>query len=600
MNASNALDVSAPLPPSAAVSLEPPRRLLQRLFERLVPFIADVPNANERANASVKSLEILRLESRFLPTATFDLSEPSVAAWRRRVETALDAVCRDLSAVESRSERAYLRRLALVAALDLNACAEPLFVKRFADALLAEIDDSDERQNALVAYATRLAARISRFPKVAPAERAQAFAALDEIEDLRLFERAAADVVAGVVFNATKSNALSNVASNDDATLDLTPFGDDVAEAWEQFESPGGFLELCERANAETFALSTLAPPTPQEIALRQAFSAETRRRCESLLTSLDSGVDVDGSPLSEDDRAELQSVVDEAVIASPFALEHGEFFRAFLERSRNLGAFAPIFERLSEAENATAATERNEARSPLSESAISYYRSFYRQKCEFWAEEKTRWLESARRVATRSLTFEGDLRVKLDRLTTSAELEFRFGDKTNGKNAVREVLGLLPRLESPFERARLYRRLVAAHLCASYPKAAQKLASLWKAELDAIEPEDLRDAAFVDALDLYSQAVKADETALATFVESISAPLARLDAETRLRLARLFSQETAFDASSLSEDLLNLIESTITQLQTFDETSPDEAVFALVKIATAIADRFVDALFNG
>ncbi|MBQ7813468.1 MAG: hypothetical protein IJ387_03110, partial [Thermoguttaceae bacterium] len=573
-----------------AASLESTRSLFRRLFERLASFVADVPNANERANAAVKSLEILRLESLFFPTSALDLSEASVVDWRRRVERALEAVGRDLSSVESRSERAYLRRLALDAALTLNACDKTFFVERFADALLAEIDDAEERQNALVAYSTRLADRIYRFRQSGAPERAKAFALTEEIDDLRFFESAASNVVAAVLFDATRCDAAPfAVPFPSDATLDLTPFGNDVAEAWEQFESPGGFLELCERASAKFFAAQTPFPPTPQEIALRQALNAETRRRLEALLVALDSNVDLDGFPLDEDVRDELQNVVVESVIESPFALKNGEFFRAFLERSRNLAAFFPIFERLAEAKKASLApadAPQVPDAAPRELDATDYNRSFYPLTSTEYSEEKARWLETARRVAERSEAFAADACVKINLLSTYAELEFRFGDKTNGQNAVRKALRLLPRLESPFERARVYRRLVASHI-SSYPNTAQKLATLWKSELDAIQPEDLRDAALVDAFELYSQAVKLDADLISAALASLVSPLARLECETRFKLKSLFLPPFA---SNVIEEIANLVDSALDALETFDEAAPDEAIFRLVKIATAAA----------
>ena len=548
------------------------RPVFSLVFERANAFASQGANANERANAYVKSLEILNLERCFLHKSTPD-------DWRRRVETTLETIVREISTVESRPERSYLRRLALDAALNLNANDATFFVAPFVDALLGEIDESEERQNALVAYATRLADRLSRFPTRDEAERLQAFTLLEEIEDLRLFERAAADVVAAVLFNSTRRDDAPALAISDCATLDLTSFGADVAETWEQFESPGGFLELCERASVERFALSCDTAPTEREIALRQALSAETRRRLETILTALDSGLADDGSPLDDAERSELQSVVDEAVIASPFALKNGEFFRAFLERSRNLAAFVPLLERLAEAENADVGAAPN-----------IYRDEIYRRLSLNCAEEKTRWLDSVRQVASRFSAFEADQRVKLDRLTTLAEIEFRFGDKTNGKNAVREALAALPRLESPFERASIYRRLVAAHIQASYPKAAQKLASLWKTELDAIVPEDLRDAALLDALDLYAQAVKQDATDLSAFVQSLASPLASLVGAARTRLAFLFSEENAPSVAELIESLTTVVKSTVATLEKIDDVAPDETVFTLVKIATTIA----------
>lgn len=588
--------------PCDAALLEATRRLFQRLFERLASLLADVPNANERANASVKALEILRLERRFFPTSPLDLAASDADDWRRRVETALEALSREISTVESRSERAYLRRLALDAALALNACDETFFTERFADALLAEIDDAEERQNALVAYSTRLADRIYRFRQSDAPERVKAFALADEIEDLRLFEKTASDVAAAVLFDATRRDATSldalrrdatprDATFADDATLDLTPFGEDVASVWEQLESPGGFLEFCERASAKFFdaqAPTSSTPPTPQEIALRQALNAETRRRLQALLAALDAGVAIDGSPLDDDVRDEMQNVVDKAVIESPFALVNGEFFRAFLERSRNLDAFFPIFKRLDEAQNAsTLPPDVPPTSNVLDErdaSSLLNRRSLYPLSTTECDEEKTRWLESARRVAAS----DSASCPKLDRLATYAEIEFRFGDKNNGKNAVRETLGRLPRLESPFERTRYYRRLVAAHLAASYPKAAQKLASLWKTELDAIEPEDLRDAARVEAFELYSQAVKLDAALLSAFVDSLASPLARLDVETRLQLTPLCSQPLTLN---VIQEIANIVDSSVSALATLDETAPDEAVFTLVKIATVAAD---------
>lgn len=554
------------------------RPVLQSIFEQALAFASQGSNVNERANALIKSLEILNLERRFTNDSTYE-------SWRLRVATTLESLNSEISSVESRSERSYLRRLTLDAALALNAGDATFFAAPFVDALLAEIDESEERQNALIAYATRLADRLSHFPPRDEAERTQAFTLLEEIEDLRLFERAAANVVAAVLFNATQHNGAPALPLSAAAPLDLTPFGDDVAETWEQFESPGGFLELCERASAERCALFCDTAPTRQEIALRQALSDETQRRLEAILTALDAGLAADGSPLEDEERSELQSVVDEAVIESPFALKNGEFFRAFLERSRNLSAFLPIFERLVEAENALAATDAN-----------AYRVEIYRFLSLNVDEEKTRWLESARQVASRFSAFEADLRVKLDRLTTLAEIELRFGDKTNGKNAVRETLGALPRLESPFERANIYRRLVAAHIQASYPKAAQKLASLWKAELDAIVPEDLRDAALLDAFDLYAQAVKQDEAALSAFAQSLASPLASLVGAARLQLASLFSEEAALSGSDLAESLANIVKSTFASLAQNNEAAPDETVFTLVKIATAIAEQLNDA----
>lgn len=568
-------------------SLAPFRPVFQRFFERANEIVSQAPNANERANASVKALKFIHLESILYATSP-ELADALLADWRRRAESAIMTARQAIATVESRTERAYLRRLALDAALLLNACDRTFFVEQTADALLAEIDDEEERQNALVDYSRRLAARIERFGLSDSPERAKALAQLEEIEDLRVFEEAAATVVAAVLFDAARRDAAPLVAVADsddlDATLDLTPFGDDVANAWEQFESESGFLELCERAATDAFASSAArfasSPASAQEIALRQAFNAETRRRLTSILNALDA--DGDDSPLDEDERDELQSVVDEAVVASPFALENGEFFRAFLERSRNLDAFFPIFQRLDEAEKSVA---------DASDAANAYLRSFYQFDAETLAAEKARWLESARRVAT----LEGDLSVKIDRLTTSADIEFQFGDKTAGKNVVRRLLNLLPRLESPFERAHIYRRLVETHLTASYPKTAQKLAVLWKAEIDAIEPEDFRDAALGDAFDLYAQAVKFDDERISNFLNTISAPLVRLDCETRAEFARLFSQAGApdkLDGASLASSVATLIDAAVASLKKFDDASPDESVFTLVKIALALANR--------
>lgn len=566
--------------------LAPFQPVFQRLFEQANEIVSQAPNANERANAAVKALKFLHLEGLLFPSS-LDLAD-----WRRRAEGAIETVRQAIATVEFRTERAYLRRLALDAALLLNACDQTFFVEPTANALLAEIDDEEERQNALVDYSRRLAVRIERFGLSDAPERAKAFGFLDEIEDLRFFEEAAASVVAAVLFDAARRDAaplvVVDAADVLDATLDLTPFGEDVANAWEQFESESGFLELCERAAVDAFASSAArfasSPATEPEIALRQAFNAETRRRLTTILNALD--VDGDDSPLDDDKRDELQSVVDEAVVESPFALENGEFFRAFLERSRNLDAFLPVFERLAEAEKSVA---------NASAAANAYLCSFYRFDAETLAAEKARWLESARRVATQSATFEGNLSVKADRLTTSAEIEFQFGDKTAGKNVVRRLLNLLPRLESPFERAHIYRRLVATHLTASYPKTTQKLAALWKAEIDAIEPEDFRDAALGDAFDLYEQAVKLDGERISDFLNSISSPLVRLDCETRSELAVLFAQADApdkLDGANVASSVATLIDKSVASLKKLDDASPDEAVFTLVKIALALANR--------
>lgn len=350
-------------------SLAPFRPVFQRFFERANEIVSQAPNANERANAVIKALKFIHLESLLYPTSP-ELAAPLLADWRRRAESAIETARQAIATVESRTERAYLRRLALDAALLLNASVRTFFVEQTADALLAEIDNAEERQNALVDYSRRLAARIERFGLSDSSEREKALAQVEEIEDLRVFEEAAATVVAAVLFDAARRDDAPSIADASDAldaTLDLTPFGDDVANAWEQFESESGFLELCERAATDAFASSAArfasSPATAQEIALRQAFNAETRRRLTSILNALDG--DGDDSPLDEDERDELQSVVDEAVVASPFALENGEFFRAFLERFRNLDAFFPVFQRLDEAEKKRRRRVRRRKRLP-------------------------------------------------------------------------------------------------------------------------------------------------------------------------------------------------------------------------------------------
>lgn len=569
------------------------RLVFQRLFDRASELVSQADNANERANAVIKSLEILRLE-RLVYTSSS--GENFLADWRSRVATSLETVRETIATVESRTERAYLRRLALDAALALNACDEIFFVEPTADALLAEIDNAEERQNALVAYSRRLADRIARFRLSDAPERAKALAQLEEIEDLRIFEEAAATVVAAVLFDATRRDdaPLVAVSNRDDATLDLTPFGNDVADVWEQFESPGGFLELCERAARDVFAFYSAAgsaAPLPQEIALRQAFNAETRRRLTQIATALDADVDLDGAPLDDDALDELQSVVDEAVVSSPFALENGEFFRAFLERSGNLAAYFPIFERLVEAEKTVSATRNVSPDSALPSNATDYRRSFYRNDADFFAAEKTRWLESARNVATSLSADADDLYDELDNLTTSAEIEFRFGDKTVAKNVVRKLLGRLPRLDTAFERAQFYERLVDAHIEASYPKAAQKLASLWKAEMDAIEPEDFRDAALGDGFDLYAQVVKLDATLISDFLAPLADPLIRLECETRFQLARLFAQADSPAKADVAQ-VATIVDAAVKPSKAFTDAAPDEAVFALVKIAFALAER--------
>ncbi|MBR4977076.1 MAG: hypothetical protein IKY61_08465, partial [Thermoguttaceae bacterium] len=143
------------------------RPVFQRLFERASEIASRALNANERANADVKALEILRLE-RLLSPPSFERdaassNDATLADWRLRVANALEAVRQSIAKVESRTERAYLSRLALDAALVLNAFDATFFTESTADALLAEIDDAEERQNALVAYSKRLAARIARF-----------------------------------------------------------------------------------------------------------------------------------------------------------------------------------------------------------------------------------------------------------------------------------------------------------------------------------------------------------------------------------------------------------------------------------------------------
>ena len=100
--------------------LAPFRPVFQRFFERAKDIVSQAPNANERANAAVKALKFIHLESLLYPTST-DLDDALLADWRQRAESAIETARKAIATVESRTERAYLRRLALDAALLLNA-----------------------------------------------------------------------------------------------------------------------------------------------------------------------------------------------------------------------------------------------------------------------------------------------------------------------------------------------------------------------------------------------------------------------------------------------------------------------------------------------
>ncbi|MBR5626303.1 MAG: hypothetical protein IKW74_01620, partial [Thermoguttaceae bacterium] len=134
------------------------RKTIQHFFHQVFVRIGElangIPEANERANVACKSLELLRWEKNiqnFVPQISGQTEIPQSQHveqdWQIQVQTQIDRVRGLICNVNNRAEQAYLRRLLLEAVLQIDKYRQ--FTELVVDSLLAEIDDEEERQNAI-------------------------------------------------------------------------------------------------------------------------------------------------------------------------------------------------------------------------------------------------------------------------------------------------------------------------------------------------------------------------------------------------------------------------------------------------------------------
>lgn len=547
----------------------------RRLAKRAATRIDEIADANERANAAIKTLSLFYSERAALTVENQNVD----ADWRPRFDAFVERVRGLIADVENRAERAYLRRIFLEAALKFAKFeSETAKIDKIADKTLAEIDDEEERQNALFVYSSALARRVGRLDDFA-ATRAKALELADELDDLRQFEEVVATTAIDVLFNRARRKPEESA----DATADVATVYADVETELNELESEEGFLRFFSALPGAPDAFGD--GETRQTAAIRKAFEAETRRRLTRLLDALDSGKDADGEPLDDADLEDWQALAQNVEFASPFFLEDGDFWRSFALRFRR---FEPLKTLLNAAENAekialeTETASKNDLR-----------RVFFPKSAEFYSDEKAKTLDAIRRLGS-DPAFDASPRRKIDALLELAQVEFSSGDKANAKNAVRDVFANVSKIATAVERAGIYRRIVETNLAAGLKKAAKKTAEFLRAELDAIEPGDVRDREKSGVAALFWRVEPLAEALSGTLGEFAS-PSAKFAAKAVFDLERIFEPARQSDAATDAEDwktLRGALESLVGQavVEIAEYAEADEEVFALVELGEKIA----------
>lgn len=240
----------------------------ERYFPKIFQTLDSSAQAPEdRAAIAVKALEFLK----FSEIKDGDLILDSFNDAKKLID-----------AVESAKERDYLRRILLEAAQSVfpDAALEPAF-----DELLDQIEDRDERQNALYARLLTIADNLNCFDDYA-STRAALMERVEEIDDLRQYE----DVVARVY-------AMDRVRgySSDDAPL----------------ETPTALICQYDQAFLRFFPIKGDAPI--EESAALDGAMIDALHVLDDVEKTLDSGIRGTGDDAEELDADELDELRKEA-----------------------------------------------------------------------------------------------------------------------------------------------------------------------------------------------------------------------------------------------------------------------------------------------
>ncbi len=550
------------------------------LFARVNELSSDAELPNEsRANLAIKSLEFLRLE-RKLMRAGLDEESNSSDPTRESVVQRFEQACDYVDATNDEKERFYLRRLLVEEGTKISSLRNEFYLESLLDATLDQIEDGDERQKAVYAYASFYARRLAFHRDENEMGRVRLDGLIDEVDDLNDYEDLIAEATASAFFGLAPdfSDPLS------------------VAKSIEGVEALGQKVE-----NFETFEASfKLEDEIPTQIAEELNFppAADLLRRLSfkvvKTLYELSGSIEnakprsvkddtEEYDKLYADDVQELRNVARNLVLTSPFVLEHGDRLRPFFVLYRSLNAFEPVMQRLREALE-TLDADKNDPSYRLKRECYQRDRSYY----EIELENYVRAIPLLNIAKTSD-----DLVEKVRCIALQARLTFVYdGENADtvglAKKAVLESLDIIPKIENVCDRIACWRMLAEAHFDGAMRRPLKKLASFIEKEIDSIDSELTRDNERSKAFPVLARIYDAEK--ITAFASSFVSESARVEHVAKANICQAFQEfEKEQDSNKFSLALASCAYALVKETQELD---PLIATEIFLQVARFLDDR--------
>ena len=550
------------------------------LSARAVELFSDAELPNEsRANLAIKSLEFLRLE-RKLMTAGLDGEPNSPDPARDSIVQRFEQACDYIDATDDEKERFYLRRLLVEEGTKLSSLRGEFYLESSLDATLDQIEDGEERQKAICAYASFYARRLAFHIDENEMGRVRLNGLIDEIDDLNDYENLIAEATASAFFGLAPD--FSDPVSVFKSIEGVETLGQKV----EKFETFEASFKLEDEIPAQI--VEDLNFPPAADLLRRLSFKA--------IKTLYELGGSIEGArprgvkddseeyeKLDEDDVQELRNVARNLVLTSPFVLEHGDRLRPFFVLYRSLNAFEPVFQRLREALD-TLDADKNDPDYQLK-------RAYYQHDKEYYQKELENYL-----MALTFLIIEkapDDPFEKVRCVALLARLTFVYGGENAdavrfAQEAVLESFSIIPKIENVCDRVACWRMLTEAHFDGTKRKPLKKLASLIVKEIDSIDSELTRDNEKSKAFPVLARICDAEK--ITAFASSFVSESARVEHVAKAKICQAFQEfEKEQDSNKFSLALASCAYALVKETQELD---PLIATEIFLQVARFLDDR--------
>jgi len=502
------------------------------LSQRVDRFIAAPELANEsRANLAVKSLEFYRFERKFTKSgrpAEPDAPDPA----RKYVVKRFDEACDYIDATKDEKERFYLRALLVEEAVKTSSLRGEFYLESAIESTLDQIEDGDERQKALYAYAGFYARRLAFHPDENEMGRVKLNGWIDEIDDLNEYEDLIAEATASAFFGLIPdfSDPLSIVKSMESVGI--------LKEKVSNFETYEASFKLDDERSTQL--VEEMNVPLFAELLRNMAF--QTVKNLYELSASIENrkprGVkdDEEYEKLDDDDVMELKSVARNVVLHSPFVLEHFKNLSVVLVLHGALNAFEPILQRVQEALETLEGGE--------DDPAYLFKKECYRRDKAFYEKERDDYVMTSCFLVHRAK--DGDPLELVRRIALQARLTFVYDDGDPdavelAKLAVRDSLSIIPKIENVCDRIACWRMLAEAHFDGQQSRPLQKFAQFIRNEIDSIDSELTRDNEKSKAFPVLARIYDAER--LLEFAESFESDALRAEYVAKAKIYKALQE---------------------------------------------------------